>query len=538
MKHDSEKDKINHNKKNDIISFLQIFEKIINNYIFNYKYTFFDTLLNEWYNINKELITDKISELENINSIYFYNCHKYLIYTIINIAKKYKTKIVYNFLYFYHSKLIKEKLIIIRKKIFSELKTKIIEHHFIKDLFLYNLTNNNISVLQKENYIKIICTNLNGNKDDKIANKMNLIKSVHKWKLYSNKLINNENVINFYLDKLKLFRCNAFMHIYKRKLKNLYNIIINKIINGKDIYFIKMKRIKNNNVYILLNIKFNRFLLNSKSFFFNKITSFCFINIKMIFFFKIISHFINSLIKRYKIIFMNNLKIIANKNNNNHILFLQIISYIIFIKNYKLKYFSFYTIKNKHNNKFINKLKTNEKSKEKSKKSYNHAEQSKNNYTLLIKIFNIYYKYKNFKNWKIKQSLKIYFNKWKFNIKFYQYKKYFHYNNILKKKYINNNNSNIIMKNKLKTICEKNKKKKINNNIKEKINNNQNNKNKKLKLSEDIIKIIKNNKINNKYDSLKLTYLKNLENLKYKNESIIANIQAQINKLINEIEEL
>ena len=94
------------------------------------------------------------------------------------------------------------------------------------------------------------------------------------------------------------------------------------------------------------------------------------------------------------------------------------------------------------------------------------------------------------------------------------------------------------MKNKLKTICGKNKKKKINNNIKEKINNNQNNKNKKLKLSEDIIKIIKNNKINNKYDSLKLTYLKNLENLKYKNESIIANIQAQINKLINEIEEL
>ena len=94
------------------------------------------------------------------------------------------------------------------------------------------------------------------------------------------------------------------------------------------------------------------------------------------------------------------------------------------------------------------------------------------------------------------------------------------------------------MKNKLKTICGKNKKKKINNNIKEKINNNQNNKNKKLKLSEDIIKIIKNNKINNKYDSLKLTYLKNLENLKNKNESIIANIQAQINKLINEIEEL
>ena len=374
MKHDSEKDKINHNKKNDIISFLQIFEKIINNYIFNYKYTFFDTLLNEWYNINKELITDKISELENINSIYFYNCHKYLIYTIINIAKKYKTKIVYNFLHFYHSKLIKEKLIIIRKKIFSELKTKIIEHHFIKDLFLYNLSNNNISVLQKENYIKIICTNLNGNKDDKIANKMNLIKSVHKWKLYSNKLINNENVINFYLDKLKLFRCNAFMHIYKRKLKHLYNIIIN--------------------IYILLNIKFNRFLLNSKSFFFNKITSFCFINIKKIFFFKIISYFINSLMKIYKIIFMNNLKIIANKNNHNHILFLKIISNIIFINNYKLKYFSFYTIKNKQYNRFRNKLKTNEKSKEKSKKSYNHTELSKNNYTLLIKIFNIYYKYK------------------------------------------------------------------------------------------------------------------------------------------------
>ena len=133
MNSKSEKDKNINYKTNDIISFLQIVEKVINNYIFNCKYIFFDTLLNEWYNINKELITDKISELENINSIYFYNCHKYLIYTIINIAKKYKTKNIYNFLYFYHNKLIQEKIIIIRKIIFK-LFIKFILYLFIKEL--------------------------------------------------------------------------------------------------------------------------------------------------------------------------------------------------------------------------------------------------------------------------------------------------------------------------------------------------------------------------------------------------------------------
>ncbi len=306
MNHDNEKDKINNYKKNDVISFFQIVEKKLNNYIFNYKYTFFETLLNEWYNINQELITDKISELENINSIYFYNCHKYLIYIIINISKKYKTQLVYNFFHFYHNKLIEEKLIIIRKIIFNELKTKIIDHHFIKDLFLYNLSNKNIDILKKENIINKICTNLKVNKDSKIVDKMNLLKSLHKWKLYSHKLTNNENSICFYLDKLKLFRCNAMIHIYKMKLKNLYNIFINKIINEKDIYFIKMKRIKNNNILILLNIQFNRFIINSKSFFFNKITSFCYIKIILNFFFIIISHFIKlikSVIKLKIIIF-------------------------------------------------------------------------------------------------------------------------------------------------------------------------------------------------------------------------------------------
>ena len=541
MNSKSEKDKNINYKTNDIISFLQIVEKVINNYVFNCKYIFFDTLLNEWYNINKELITDKISELENINSIYFYNCHKYLIYTIINIAKKYKTKNIYNFLYFYHNKLIQEKIIIIRKIIFNNLKTIIIDYPFIKYLFIYNLTNNNIAILQKENNIKKLCTNLKTKKNNKIIDNMNILKSFNIWKVYNQKFISNEQIISFYLDKLKLFRCTAFIHVYKKKLKHLYNIFINKIINEKDIYFIKMKRIRNNNMYLSLNIKYNKFLINSKSFFFNKITSFCLLKIRINFFYIIISKLINSFMKRYKINFMNNLKIIINKNKNNHILSFQIISNIIFIKNYKLKFFSFYSIKNKYYNKNKNQFKTNTKAKENYEKVYNYKNKLfKNNYSSLIKIYNIYYKYHNFKNWKIKQGLEFYFNKWKFNISLYQYKKYIHYNNILKKKFINYNNNNIIMKNKLKEIYEKNKKKKININIniKEKINNKKTNKNKKIKLAEDIIKRIKSVQPFHKRDNIKLIYLKNLENLKNKNESIISNLQAQINKLINEIETL
>ena len=236
MKSENDKESNNNYITNDIISFMQIINKVINNHIFKFKYTFFDTLLNEWYNINKVLITDKISELENINSIYFYNCHKYLIYTIINIYNKYKAKSIYNILYFYNIKLIQTKLIIIRKIIFDKLKSKIKYNNYtindlllLKSVFLYYLSKNNTIVLQKENDIMGKYINLQINKDNKINNEMNLLIALSKWKFNSNKFICDGNVISFYLDKLKFFRCTAFVHIYKKKLKQLYNIFTNII---------------------------------------------------------------------------------------------------------------------------------------------------------------------------------------------------------------------------------------------------------------------------------------------------------------------
>ena len=329
MKSENDKESNNNYITNDIISFMQIINKVINNHIFKFKYTFFDTLLNEWYNINKVLITDKISELENINSIYFYNCHKYLIYTIINIYNKYKAKSIYNILYFYNIKLIQTKLIIIRKIIFDKLKSKIKYNNYtindlllLKSVFLYYLSKNNTIVLQKENDIMGKYINLKINKDNKINNEMNLLIALSKWKFNSNKFISDGNVISFYLDKLKFFRCTAFVQ----------------------------KKIKNNNLYSSLNIPFSKFIILSKYYFFTKIISFCFFKIRMNFFYIILFRLINNIIRKYKIIFMHNLKIIINKNKKRNILFVQIITNIIFMKNYKSLTFSFHSIKSKKNN--------------------------------------------------------------------------------------------------------------------------------------------------------------------------------------------
>ena len=340
MKSENDKESNNNYITNDIISFMQIIHKVINNHIFKFKYTFFDTLLNEWYNINKVLITDKISELENINSIYFYN--------------------------FYNIKLIQTKLIIIRKIIFDKLKSKIKYNNYtindlllLKSVFLYYLSKNNTIVLQKENDIMGKYINLQINKDNKINNEMNLLIALSKWKFNSNKFICDGNVISFYLDKLRFFRCTAFVHIYKKKLKQLYNIFTNKTMDGKDIYFIKMKKIKNNNLYSSLNIPFSKFIILSKYYFFTKIISFCFFKIRMNFFYIILFRLINNIIRKYKIIFMHNLKIIINKNKKRNILFVQIITNIIFMKNYKSLTFSFYSIKSKAYNLFKNKNKFN-----------------------------------------------------------------------------------------------------------------------------------------------------------------------------------
>ena len=128
--------------------------------------------------------------------------------------------------------------------------------------------------------------------------------------------------------------------------------------------------------------------------------------------------------------------------------------------------------------------------------------------------------------------------KWKTITKLFQYQAIIQFNNQIKKKFQNYNNTNIVMKNKLQILQKKNKKKKINKNIKEKLKSNIK-KYEKLKISEDIAKVINdNNKINNNLDNLRVTYLNNLENLKIKNEGTINELQTQINDLIREIESL
>ena len=97
----------------------------------------------------------------------------------------------------------------------------------LKSVFLYYLSKNNTIVLQKENDIMGKYINLQINKDNKINNEMNLLIALSKWKFNSNKFISDGNVISFYLDKLKFFRCNAFVHIYKKRLNNyiIYSLI-------------------------------------------------------------------------------------------------------------------------------------------------------------------------------------------------------------------------------------------------------------------------------------------------------------------------
>ena len=239
------------------------------------------------------------------------------------------------------------------------------------------------------------------------------------------------------------------------------------------------------------------------------------------------------IINKYKKRFMKNLKIYINKKRNNYILSLHFIRNFIYFKKYKILLFSFNQIKNSIQYKSNKKFNTNKNSK--------NIRINKE----LINIINIYYKYHNFNNWKKRQILITYFNNWKTISKLNQYKKITQYNNKFKKKLEKYNNKNIIIKNKIEILKQKNKKKKIDINIKETINNNNIKKNEKIIISKDITKIIKQNNTNRENDgkndennNLKFVYLNDLENLKNKNESIIVELQAQINSLVKEIETL
>ena len=536
-------DNDNNNKYqiNNITSFLEICENIFNNWIIKYKFTFMDILLNEWYNINKTLITDKINDLENINSIYIYNCHKYIIYIIFNIFDKYKTKIILNVFNIYNIDKMKNELITLRKFIFNDLKMKINNNEInskndllsIKALFFNFLINNSMKSLQKDNLIEKKHINTIENKNKEIYLKINLFASFLNWKLNNDKFNNIESDISFYLYNIKYFQCKAIISIYKNKLKHIFILFINKILSKNKIILIKKKKTKNEILLLSLTYQFDRTNNSKKLNFFEKIISFYYLRTKMIFLFYIISFIFNNIINKYKNLFINNFKLFINKIENNRNLARKIISNFILFKNQKITSFTFNVLKKIQHFKTVTNISN--------KKAINiNILYNEKNFKILIKLLNIYNIHRNFEYWKNKQNFSIYFNKWKLKAKLCEFKENNQINNLFKKKFESYNNKNIILKNKLQIIIQKNRKKKINNNIKENINNKKNkNKNKKLVLSKDIENIIKNKDENiNKTDNLKLTYLCDLEDLKNKNESIIFNLQSDINNLVKEIESL
>ena len=534
-------DNDNNNKYqiNNITSFLEICENIFNNWIIKYKFTFMDILLNEWYNINKTLITDKINDLENINSIYIYNCHKYIIYIIFNIFDKYKTKIILNVFNIYNIDKMKNELITLRKFIFNDLKMKINNNEInskndllsIKALFFNFLINNSMKSLQKENLIEKKYINTIENKNKEIYLQINLFASFLNWKLNNDKFNNIESDISFYLYNIKYFQCKAIISIYKNKLKHIFILFINKILSKNKIILIKKKKTKNEILLLSLTYQFDRTNNSKKLNFFEKIISFYYLRTKTIFLFYIISFIFNNIINKYKNLFINNFKLFINKIENNRNLARKIISNFIWFKNQKITSFSFNVLKKIQHFKTVTNISN--------KKAINiNILYNEKNFKILIKLLTIYNIHRNFEYWKNKQNFSIYFNKWKLKAKLCEFKENNQINNLFKKKFESYNNKNIILKNKLQIIIQKNRKKKINNNIKENINNKKN-KNKKLVLSKDIENIIKNKDENiNKTDNLKLSYLYDLEELKNKNESIIFNLQSDINNLVKEIESL
>ena len=393
-------DNDNNNKYqiNNITSFLEICENIFNNWIIKYKFTFMDILLNEWYNINKTLITDKINDLENINSIYIYNCHKYIIYIIFNIFDKYKTKIILNVFNIYNIDKMKNKLIMLRKFIFNDLKMKINTNEInskndllsIKALFFNFLINKNMKSLQKENLIEKKYINTIVNKNKEIYLKINLFASFLNWKLNNDKFNNIESDISFYLYNIKYFQCKAIISIYKNKLKHIFILFINKILSKNKIILIKKKKTKNEIFLLSLTYQFDRTNNNSKLNFFEKIISFYYLRTKMIFLFYIISFIFNNIINKYKNLFINNFKLFINKIENNRNLARKIISNFIWFKNQKITSFSFNVLKKIQHFKTVANISN--------KKEINiNLLYNEKNFKILIKLLNIYNIHRNFK---------------------------------------------------------------------------------------------------------------------------------------------
>ena len=580
-------------KNYKIINFIEIIEIISNNYILKFKFIFLDALLKEWYKINKYLIKEKEEEIENINSIYIYNCYKNILYFIKNIFNKYK--IIYSSYFLYNIKIIyfkKSKLIsIIKNKTNKNIIKKINWNTFkiinnnislkkeikedillsidkinnkyknrIMKLFMDKFIYRNINILKKEKSIKQLYIKNKNNyiNNEEIFKKNILFTHFNKWENYSFKDVGI--IFDLYFEKNKYFQCKCVIYIYKRRLKMIYNIFINKYkkyyssklnINEKDTIkkyktFFLLEPLKKYAIIKKINI-FEYFI----SFYYlitkNNFLSFCLLNI------------INKYTYRIKKCFMINFKLYDNKKKRNTEYIYWILSNIFSFNKYKNISFIFSsTLDNKILNGDNNRFSENQIQKINKYNKNNIINLYFYNQKKIIKILLIYHKYSILKKMKNNKNKKNYFLKWKIASKKYTYKDFIQNKNIIMRKIQEYKEKNKLMQHKLlkiKKLALIDKKRKNNNkdiinkniinNIRDKNTLNKNkDKKEKLVKSENLMekimisenKTIDSNEFDNYFDELPLSYLENLENLKNKNEPIIQDLQTQINNLINEID--
>ena len=580
-------------KNYKIINFIEIIEIISNNYILKFQCIFLDALLKEWYKINKYLIKEKEEEIENINSIYIYNCYKNILYFIKNIFNKYK--IIYSSYFLYNIKIIyfkKSKLIsIIKNKTNKNIIKKINWNTFkiinnnislkkeikedillsidkinnkyknrIMKLFMDKFIYRNINILKKEKSIKQLYIKNKNNyiNNEEIFKKNILFTHFNKWENYSFKDVGI--MFDLYFDKNKYFQCKCVIYIYKRRLKMIYNIFINKYkkyylsklnINEKDTIkkyktFFLLEPLKKYAIIKKINI-FEYFISLYYLITKNNFLSFCLLNI------------INKYTYRIKKCFMINFKLYDNKKKRNTEYIYWILSNIFSFNKYKNISFIFSStldnkILNGNNNRFSeNKIqKINKYNKNNIINLYFYNQKK------IIKILLIYHKYSILKKMKNNKNKKNYFLKWKITSQKYTYKDFIQNKNIIMRKIQEYKEKNKLMQHKLlkiKKLALIDKKRKNNNkdiinkniinNIRDKNTLNKNkDKKEKLVKSENLMekimisenKTIDSNEFDNYFDELPLSYLENLENLKNKNEPIIQDLQTQINNLINEID--
>ena len=575
---------INKNSKNaKIINFIKIIQKILNDYILNYKYIFLDVLLKEWYEINKNILKEKTDNLSDINSIYIFNIYKSIIYIIKNIFEKnkiinafyfiykikkilykgdcvinainnqnYKSKIktmTWNFLII-NNNILKENAIEETNILFNKENSRF--NKLAKKIFMDILIYRNIKILKKEKctstlYIKYKYNNIY---NEDIYNKSYIFNYFTKWK--NNISINNLNLYNFYFSKIRHLQCNNIIHIYQRRIRNIYNIFIN---NYSKYYSYKYNNNEKNKLLIFKSTSLlepiKKCFNNRKLFSYELFILLYYSKTKHIFLFYSLLYYINKYLFRHKNTFFISLKIFAEEKKNNTKYMYYILSSIISFD--KCKIISFCI------NSIIKKLlfdSPNNKSNIKQYKYYNIITNKNIDYLYfynykrrqkLLKIILIYNKYKRLKYFQIQKSFKICFVNWKFTSRKCLYNDYIQNKNIIKQKIKEYIDKNKVMQNKIlkikKQLMDKNRKKEKE--IKQKINqkyikNKTSQKEKEIKNEEKIMisenKVIDTNEFDKYFDEMPLNYLEKLESLKNKSEPIIEKLQMEINDLIKEID--